>query len=60
VVGDRKGATFDPNVFVYVFLQRFVVVVDIAFVLDHIAVRSVVGWVDRNNVALVARMLDFL
>jgi small basic protein len=60
MVGCRNDATFDSYVFVYVFLQCFVVVIDIAFVLDHVAVRSVIRWVDRDNVTFVARVLDFL
>jgi len=60
MVGCRNGATFDPYVLVYVFLQSFIIIVDIALVLDYVAVGSVVWWVDGNDVALVARMLDFL
>jgi hypothetical protein len=60
VVVKGVDATLDSDILVNILFQRFVIIVDITFVFYYVAVWSVVGRVDRNNVPLVARVLDLL
>jgi len=52
--------TFKADILVDILFQSFVVIVNFTLILYNVAFRSVVGWVDRNDVALIARVLDFL
>lgn len=60
MVDGRDDATFYSDVLVNVLFQSFVILVDIAFIFNYVAVGSIIGWIDRDNVAPVAGMLDFL
>jgi hypothetical protein len=55
-----SGHTFELDVLVYAFLQRFVIFVDLALVLDYVALWCIVGRIHRDDVSLVARVLDIL